>query len=261
MKKIAIVASGWHFPLSFYERMVKQKLPKSWKADYFCIAHRSPEKAESDKAGHVFNDDTRGKLDRILYNKIATVKELELLGWNYSLEPNTVGDWGNSSQWLDKNDYTKYDLFLFTHDDNLILNNEIFTAIIKDESFDKWDILTNSAGMPFGSIRGSFEFFKKKVLDLMGGKFDLSTVSLDRTGIETSKDDLIELYDWNNITTPLNKLIEEHKLSIAMLSPSYRVSAYVIEGERGYISLTHGANTEREEEGLRFLKENKIIYV
>jgi hypothetical protein len=43
------------------------------------------------------------------------------------------------------------------------------------------------------------------------------------------------------------------------LSPAYRVSAYCIEGERGYIHKTHGSNTLLEDAGLMFLKDNGII--
>jgi hypothetical protein len=37
------------------------------------------------------------------------------------------------------------------------------------------------------------------------------------------------------------------------------VSAFCIEGERGYIANTHGQNTHFENIGFDFLKRNKII--
>ena len=43
MKKIAILATGWHFSSHFYEHMPKQIIPEGWEVDYFCIAHRKPE--------------------------------------------------------------------------------------------------------------------------------------------------------------------------------------------------------------------------
>jgi hypothetical protein len=257
--RLAVVASGWHFPLHFYESMLKQIRPKGWEIDFFCVSHRDPEHAREEKKDDVFEDTLRGNLDRQLYSGIPDVQTIKNLGWDYKEYPNTVGDWGNSNQWLEDHDYRDYDLFLFTHDDNLILHDRLVADTIEDDNFKEWDIMTNSPGAPAGSIRGSFEFFKPKVLDLMGGKFDLSTVTLTREGITTASKELIELNDWNNIVYPLNVLIEEHGLKVAMLSPAYRVSAYCIEGERGFISNTHGSNTKFEDAGLEYLKQNGII--
>lgn len=261
MKRIAIVASGWHFPLSFYRNMASQKLPKGWMVDLFCISHRSPEFALNEKKGHVFADDLRGRLDRKLYDKIATKDEIAMSGWKYFETPNTIGDWGNTNQWFEMmGDKAKeYDLYLFTHDDNLILHDRILIDTIMDDNFKKWGICTNSAGMPFGWLRGSFEFFKPSVLKKMGWKFDLSKVSLTREGHMNATQDLGELNDWNNTVNPLMDFIKENKIKVGMLSPAYRVSAYVIEGERGYISCTHGQNTQYEDGGLKFLEDNKII--
>lgn len=258
-KKIAVVVSGWHFPLHFYESMLKQLKPEGWEIDYFVISHRDPSFAVEEHKSDVFQDSDRGKLDKILYKEIATKQLIENLGWNYKECPNTVGDWGNTNQWLEEHNYKNYNLFLFTHDDNLIIHNRLFMDTIEDENFKKWDILTNSPGAPTGSIRGSFEFFKPKVLKLMGGKFDLSTVTMTRNGDTNNPTDLIALNDWNNIVYPLNQLIVKHGLKVAMLSPAYRVSAYCIEGERGFISRTHGQNTQFEEAGLAYLKLHGLL--
>ena len=43
MKKILVIATGWHFSSHFYENMIKQIVPKGWEVDYFCVAHRLPE--------------------------------------------------------------------------------------------------------------------------------------------------------------------------------------------------------------------------
>ncbi len=258
-KKLAVVASGWHYPSSFYEAMVRQVRPEGWEVEFFCVSHRNPDIAKEEKKNDIFKDDLRGKLDKHLYKEIASEWLIKELGWSYKEYPNTVGDWGNSNQWLDENNYKDYDLFLFTHDDNLIIHDRAIIDQIEDPNFKKWDILTNSSGMPYGSIRGSFEFFKPKVLRLMGGKFDLSTVELTREGKTDNPESLEALYDWNNIVYPLNQLIEKHGLKTAMLSPAYRVSAYCIEGERGYISRTHGSNTQYEDAGLAWLHENGII--
>jgi len=258
-KKIACVISGWHYPLHFYDRIVRQKLPKGWKADYFVISHRNPDFAKEEKKSKILGNSKRENLDKILYQEIASIKDIDRLGITYIEKPNTIGDWGNSNQWLEEHDYKKYDLLLFTHDDNLILNSNWFKDIITDKAYDEWEILCNSIGMPKGTIRGSCEFFKPSFLEKIGGKFDLSEVTLNRVGETTATEDTSQLFDWNSTVYPLMRFINDNKINVGYLSPSYRVSGYVIEGERGYISNTHGQNTEEEEKGFKFLEDNKII--
>lgn len=262
MKKLAVVASAWHYPLHFYEMVAKQKLPKGWEMDMFAIAHRSPKDAAKEKALRYsgLTGTTRGRLDKKLYKVIPTSPEnIEKLGWEYIEKPNTVGDFGNSNQWLEDHDYNDYDLLLFTHDDNLILHDTWFKDVIEDRSFDDWGILANTEGMPRGWIRGSCEFFKPWVLEKMGGKFDLSEVTLDRTGETTVSEDTVELYDWNNTVNPLMRFIETEDIPVGYLAPGYRFSGYVLEGERGYISNTHGANTAIEDENLKLLEQYGIL--
>ena len=256
--KLAIVASGWHYPLHFYEEVAKQQLPEGWTMDLFVVSHRDPKFSKEEKKGKVLIGE-RGKLDRKLYKSMASIKKLEALGWKYMEKPNTIGDWGNSNQWLEDYNYKDYDLLLFTHDDNLILNRKWFWEIIKDESFNEWEVLANSDGMPSGWIRGSCEFFKPSFIEKIGGKFDLGKVSLTREGETTATEDVMELNDWNNTVHPLMDFIMKNDIKVGYLSPSYRVSMFVIEGERGYISNTHGINTEKEETGLAFLKQHGII--
>jgi hypothetical protein len=253
-KRIAVVASGWHFPLSFYRDIAQQELPKGWEMELYCVSHRHPKYAKEEKKGRKFTGD-RAELDKRLYDKVATSTEIKRLGWKYKEYPNTIGDWGNTNQWLAEHDYSKYELFLFTHDDNLILNHTWFKDVIKDESFADWDILSNSLGMPQGSLRGSCEFFKPSLLKKMGGKFDLSETTLTRIGQNTATESVEELYDWNTTVYPLTKFIEENDIKVGYLSPSYRVSAYCIEGERGYIGNTHGINTAIENEGLAIISQ------
>jgi len=257
MQKIAIVCSGWHYPLSYYDMIAKQKVPEGWEKEMFCISHRDPSYAKEEKAGKVFAGD-RAYLDEKLYNKVATKEEIEALGWKYLEKPNTIGDLGSINQWLSDYDYKQYDLFLFSHDDNLILNDSLLLDIM-DENFKEWHILCNSVGVPPGAIRGSFEFYKPIVLDKLGGRFDLSEVTLKREGEVYSSENIIEIYDWNATVYPLQRMIQKEKLIVGHLSPAYRVSAYCIEGERGYIHKTHGSNTLSEDEGLKFLKHHGII--
>ncbi len=267
MKKLAVVASGWHFPEHFFEQIAAQKVPLGWEVDMFCISHRDPKFAAEEKK-NLFNEigyDRRALYDRILFNRIATVERIEALGWHYILEPNHIGDMGNVNQWLEKNDYTKYDKFLFTHDDNFILNDSMFLDILPQ---DDWLILTNSDGHSMGlkrklmgrgkefSIRGSFEFFTKEMMDIMGGMFDMGDITLTREG-ETASTDFKGISDWNNTITPLFRLIEEKKLTprIKPLSPYYRMSRYCLEGERGYIHMTEPLNTKEEDRGLDMVEE------
>lgn len=259
MRRISVVASGWHFPLNFYEAIARQVIPEGWMMEMYCVAHRDPLHAKIEKEKHKFKRGIRGKLDKILYKEMATKESIEVRGWNYKEYPNTIGDWGNTNQWLEEHDYRDYDLILATHDDNLIIHDRFFADIIADGNFDNWDILTNSPGMPQGNIRGSFEVFKPNVFEVMGGAFDTSSITLTRVGENYSSQDITELYDWNNLTPMIQKVIEDNKLRVAILSPAYRVSAYCIEGERGYISNTHGMNTPFEDMGFKYLKDNEII--
>lgn len=256
---IAVVCSGWHFASHFYESMAKQKMPNNWKAELYCVSHRDPSFAKIEKKGRKFGRGLRAKLDRILYKEIASKELIQALGWNYKEYPNTIGDWGNSNQWLEEHDYKLYDLLLFTHDDNLIIHDRLFADIIEDGAFNEWDILANSIGRPDGYIRGSFEFFKPKALEALGGKFDLSEVSLTRIGENFASEDPAELFQWNAGGNPTNRKIVELGLKVGYLSPSYRVSAYCIEGQRGYISNTMESNKKYEDAGLKYLHDNGII--
>lgn len=269
--KLAVVVGGWHFPLHFYKKIAEQKIPPGWSVDFFCVSHRDPSLAAKEKEGKIDNlkDSRRLVFDRLMYEKIASEEDLEKIGWKYSLEPNTVGDWGISNQWLEKHDYRNYDLFLFSHDDNFILNEDIFIDASKLLNEKKWLILTNSIGTPPGSLRGSFEFFTKEMMSLIGGRFDLSRVTLTREGKFDSGKDLKEISDWNNTVRPLKEFIDKNNLNerIVSLSPYYRMSVYCLEGERGYIHKTYHANTKSEELGLDEVAKKypdrfkKIVYL
>ena len=45
--KLAVVITGWHYPLHFYEKLYNQKIPTGWDIDFFVIGHR---KSISNKA-------------------------------------------------------------------------------------------------------------------------------------------------------------------------------------------------------------------
>lgn len=256
MKKLAIVVSGWHYPHNFYQSLSKQRIPKGWSVDMFVVSHRDPKYAQMPE----FTDKPHSDLDKKLYDKIATIKDLQKLGFEYKEYPNTIGDWGNGNQWLEDNDYKEYDLFLFTHDDNLLLRYDLLDFVCGDIYKDDWLILTNTVGVPHGSIRGSFEFFKKKMLDKLGGKFDLSETTLDRTGVTENPKDWGELYDWNSTVYPLTNFLIKKKLEdkVIVFSNIYRVSIFCIEGERGLISNAQ-TNFNELDIGIKWLKDNKIL--
>jgi len=249
MKKICVICSGWHYPYQFYNAMNNQKIPKGWDISMFCISHRNYKYAKIEKENRKFVG-SRAYLDEQLYTSIITDIDIEYLNWNYKEYPNTIGDWGCFNQWLSEYDYNLYDLFLFTHDDNLILSCNWLSDIINSKNYDNWEILSNSSGAPKGWLRGSCEFFKPSILKKLGGKFDLSEVKLKRINEKFGAQNLNELSDWNKTVTPLMNFIHNNNISIHFSSNWYRVSKYCIEGERGYISNTTGNNTISENEGL-----------
>ncbi len=269
MKKLAVIVSGWHYPLHFYKAIAAQKIPDGWEVDLFCVSHRDPHYAAEEK------QELLGKLgwsyaetlDRILYEKIATIEELRQLGWDYKLYPNTIGDFGNTNQWLEEHDYKQYDMLFISHDDNLILNDRFYIEQLTTDL--DWMILTNSTGSALNwrefikvkvlgramTVRGSFEFIKPKLFEMMGGKFDLTGTTLTREGEFHADTSMKTLNNWNMVTVPLRRFLDAHGLAkkIKTLSDTYRVSDYCIEGERGFISSIQPADRRLVLRGLRKL--------
>lgn len=270
MKKLAVVVSGWHFPLHFFKMIAEQKIPNGWSVDLFCVSHRDPKYSAEEKEKHLMNMgwSYAETLDRILYERIVSVVEIEKLGWMYMICPNTIGDWGNTNQWLEKYDYKKYDMLLVSHDDNLILNDHLYLDLLAKDS--DWLILTNSKGshptwrerikMLLGrtlNVRGSFEFIKPEALDILGGKFDLSPITLTREGEKYSGSTLKALNNWNMTIIPLRNVFDEKGLGgkVVALSSHYRVSKYCIEGERGFISSIQPSDKKSVRRGLEYIQK------
>ena len=116
-KKLAVIVSGWHFPLKFYEQIIQQKVPDNWEIDYFCISHRDPSFAIDEKIKYIsrLEKNRLSDLDRILYEKVANVDDLKQLGWKYHLEPNSCGDWVVTNQWVERYpNYQEYETLLLT---------------------------------------------------------------------------------------------------------------------------------------------------
>ncbi len=263
MKKLAVVAGGWHFPYLFYKQIAEQQIPEGWEVDLFCVSHRDPKYSAPEKAEVLkgLGYDRRALYDRLMYAQVPTVEEIEALGFKYSLEPNTMGDWGITNQWLEKYDYKQYDKLLYTHDDNFILTDQMWMDLLPQ---DDWLILTNSTGhsqrrlrqwlhlpKPF-MARGSFEFFTREAMDRIGGTFDLYKTSLTRIGKFDSPKDFGELSDWNESDHAVREAVEKAGLlpRVKALSDYYRMSKYCLEGERGFIHKTVAMNTKEEDRGL-----------
>ena len=262
-KKLAVVAAGWHFPYLFYKQIADQKIPEGWEVDLYCVSHRDPQYGVEEKKEAIaaLGFDRRALYDRLLYETVPTVAKIEALGFTYSLEPNTMGDWSIVNQWLEKHDYKQYDKLLFTHDDNFILTDRMWMDLLPQED---WLILTNSTGhsqrrlrqwlglpKPF-MARGSFEFFTREAMDRIGGSFDLSRTTLTRVGQFDTPKDFKDLSDWNESDHAVREAVEKAGLlpHTKALSPFYRMSRYCLEGERGFISRTEPMNTKEEERGL-----------
>ena len=252
MKKLAVVVSGWHFPITFYKQILTQDIPYGWEVDYFCVSHRDPQIAKEEKETILseLGDGTLEKLDKILYEDVPSVEWLENAGWYYSLEPNNCGDWAVTNQWLEKHDYKDYEMLLLTHDDNFLLNNHLFVNTL-DNSFntlfrndyslndlpefknaqrddfssvepDDWLILSNAIVNWTGKVRGSFDFFKTELIEKMGGGFDMSRVELDRTGLtdnmnmgyygNSTPKDGLSMKDWEKPIQDFHKFMYENQL-------------------------------------------------
>ena len=202
MNKILVVATGWHFSSHFYENMIQQKVLEGWEIDYYCVAHREPEDentiTEKDHVRSNENDNYLDQLDKMMYEYPITTNQIKNLGWNFMLEDNTIGDMECFNQWADHYDYKDYDFILVTHDDNLILSDQLFIDIvggvdvhkpIVEERYskhqfpteivklDNWLFLDNGYTEQIPKAfepRGSFSFYKKELIDMLpDNKFDM----------------------------------------------------------------------------------------
>ena len=138
MKRILVVATGWHFSSHFYEKMSQQIVPDGWEVDYYCVAHRMPEDENTIKEKDGVRNFNEGsfldELDQMMYSHPITTKEIENFGWKFMLEENTVGDMECFNQWAEHHDYKDYDIILITHDDNFILSDKIFVDVVSKET-------------------------------------------------------------------------------------------------------------------------------
>jgi hypothetical protein len=240
--ELAIVAGGWHWPLHFFERMAMQAPG----ADLFAVAHRNPELPIVREEKQEILAKAQGPLadlDRELYAEFPSVSRLQSLGWWYREEPNTVGDWGFLNQWLERNDYRKYDTILSCHDDTFM--REAWDWTVWNRLREPWLMLANGRypQAPPAYVRGSFEFWKRELLDLLGGRVDLGAVSLSREGQTDTPSGMDALSEWNNTGVPLRNFMVSKGLAdrVSYLSPYYRISRWAIEAERGFLHYQDGA--------------------
>lgn len=237
--RLAVVVGGWHWPLDFFAQMSVQASG----ADLFVIAHRNPDLPivrEEKRAILATASGPLADIDRELYRDYATVNKLRQLEWEYEEAPNTVGDWGFFNQWLERYGYGNYDVILNCHDDTYIRNGGLIHELFRRRN-EPWLLLAN--GMvsteyaPAAYVRGSFEFWKPELLEMLGGRIDLGNPTLTREGLTDTPTSRDELQPWNDLCAPLRTFMVEHGIAdrVASLSPHYRVSPWVIEGERGFV--------------------------
>ncbi len=293
MNKILVVATGWHFSSHFYETMVKQIVPEGWEVDYYCVAHRTPEDentiSEKESIRNSTAEDFLTQLDQLMYEYPITTKQIEDFGWKFELEENTVGDMECFNQWSEHYDYKDYDFILVTHDDNLILSDQLFVDIIDGvevykpieesrygvhqfnielvELDNDWKFLDNgyTQSLPKAfTPRGSFSFYKKELVDMLpDNKFNMyenggygivyrqgETASVGYDGIKA----------WNTHAGTFRDFLYEGNLvdNTRWLSNMKRVSRYCIEGERGFIS-NHRAGENYLQNIQKQLRELKWI--
>jgi hypothetical protein len=277
MKKLAVIASGWHYASQFYESMAMQTIPENLHVDLFVISHRCPEDEntinEKQDARNYSGNDFFHILDKQLYEHVITKQDLINLKWHYIEKPNTIGDMEVFNQWSEDYDYTLYDVFLITHDDNLILNTNLFVDIFssnmpllkpiansrygvgnhqfKTETVTndlEWMFLDNgySEYIPKAfTPRGSFSFYTRDLIDrLPDNKFSMEGISVTRVG-KTNSVSHHEIAGWNTNAGNFRNFLYSDDLidKTRWLSNTKRVSKYCIEGERGFIHNNNSGET------------------
>jgi len=270
--KLAVIASGWHYASQFYEEISAQTVPANLHVDLFVISHRCPENENTIKEKNYIREysgtDLFYNLDKRLYERILTKQDLSNLNWTYIEKPNTIGDMEVFNQWTEDYDYKNYDIFLITHDDNLILSKNIFVDIVSPDTYLLKPIINSRNGHQFKTEtvkndctwmfldngyseyipkaftpRGSFSFYTKELIDkLPNNKFPMQGITLTRVG-KTNSVSYGELAAWNTNAGNFRDFLYSDALvdQTRWLSNTKRVSKYCIEGERGFIHNNNSA--------------------
>lgn len=205
-------------------------------------------------------------------NTKLPIQYQELLDLNFTvnLTDNKIGDYYFINQWMEIYDVTMYDYVIFMHDDNYpssefqnILvdlfehpqkteiylhhlaewqNRDLFRGInayVHNETglLHNCDYIANSAVGNRKTARGSFSIWSRKFMEAIK-EFPMEGVTLNRTGQEDTPIGHDQLEDWNNVGHNLQVWVEQNGFmdTTYRLSPYYRISKYLMEGERGLIS-------------------------
>lgn len=253
--KVAIIIGGWYFPHHLYKTVIQAKTPAGVQLDHFVVSHRNPSSVDITKE-MVPRIENNNKHDLELYSNIATYQDLTEMGYRVDEVTNAIGDYYFFNQWAELYDYTEYDFVVFMHDDNYLLPEfeNIFVDLFEtgtlgakhvngqwiDHPIDSFDYIANSAVGNRKTARGSFSVWSRKFLELLGGSFSMEGVALTRDGETDTPDGHLEIADWNMVGHNLQKFVEQNNImeTTYRLSKYYRVSRYMIEGERGLISKT-----------------------
>ena len=76
------------------------------------------------------------------------------------------------------------------------------------------------------------------MLEMIGGKFNISKSTLTRVGKVDTPKSRIETKDWDTTPAHFNQFIKDNNLTnkVKRLSDTYRISTFCFEGERGFLS-------------------------
>jgi len=266
---IAFIIGGWYFPKHLYKNAIEINKPEGCNIDYFTVTHRNPELVDI-KSEMIPRIKDSNKYDLELFNDIATYSDLIEMGYKVNEAENAIGDYYFFNQWTEFYDYTKYDYIVFMHDDNYLLPEfkNILTDIfnfksdfynhdnfnwVRVDNVKRFNYIANSAVLKRKTARGSFSIWSKNLIDKLGGKFPMDNVKVIRSGLNDTPANHWAL-DWNSVGINLQHFIQDNDFmdTTFRLSPYYRVSKYMIEGERGLVSnmnnsdLSHSMNVGME---------------
>ena len=264
MDKIAILIAGWHYPKKFYEQMADLSVPIGYEFDYFVVTHRDidlpivhEEKLEVLK--RIDEKTLFGKMDYELYSEKPSKEYFESLGFEIIEAENNYGDYQYVNQWLEIYDYKNYEYVCYIHDDTYITDYELVTDIVEGKcelyyhdnrealaNYNNWLMVYNTNADRSPVPRGSFYFFKQRFFDKVANRFDMgekySKVLLDRTDKIDTPTSITGTADWNTIARYLNVMFQEKGIRdlAVKLGKQYRMSKYMVEGERGFMSKVIG---------------------
>ena len=232
--KLAIVIGGWHFPLNTLVAF-RNLAPAS--ADLYIVEHRAPGDAEMPEQ---YRQEVDGKPYRAGFANDANLVEM---GYYRIVAQNDMGDWQFVNQWAALQDWRRYDAVLFSHDDQYVRGDIIGETIRRAEA--EPDILLWTHGRYEGApecyARGSYELFRRELLERFDGQLPLGDCALSRIGKTDTPVDFNALSAWNNTLVPLREYMRANKMKVGYLSEYYRVSRWMVEGERGLLSSNIGA--------------------